>query len=129
MKTLTQASNRAKLNATTSAEFRRQLKAELTTAGCFAPAPLEQTVHMITIVLVYGAGYALLLTGPDIAVLVVAVAMMADVDLLEMRIAQGGQQGVEELADGHRQPALAGNGAVSGLVGDVARLHADEGEQ
>jgi fatty acid desaturase len=77
MKTLTQASNRAKSNATTSAEFRRQLKAELTTAGCFAPAPLQQTVHMITIVLVYGAGYALLLTGPDIAARIALLLLLA----------------------------------------------------
>jgi len=75
MKTLTQASNRAKPNATTSAEFRRQLKAELTTAGCFAPAPLQQTAHMILIVLVYGAGYALLLTGFNLNFFRFAIAL------------------------------------------------------
>jgi fatty acid desaturase len=77
MKKLTQATSRANPSAITGADFRRQLKAELTTAGCFTPAPLRQSVHMIIIVLVYGAGYALLLTGPDIVARVALVLLLA----------------------------------------------------
>jgi len=46
-------------------------------AGCFAPAPLQQSVHMIIVVLVYTAGYALLLTGPDIVARVALLLLLA----------------------------------------------------
>jgi fatty acid desaturase len=77
MKTLTQETSRARAKARTSADLRRRLKAELNAAGCFAPAPLQQTLHMIIVVLAYGAGYALLLTGPDIVARVALLLLFA----------------------------------------------------
>lgn len=64
----------------------------------------------------------------DIVVLIVAVGMMANVDLLKMGIAQCRQQGVEELADRNCQPALAGNCTMASFVSDISCLNTSEGE-
>ena len=43
----------------------RELRKRLRKAGCFAPAPIQQVLHMILIVLIYSGAYWLLLSHPD----------------------------------------------------------------
>lgn len=73
--------NRANPNLVNSADLRRLLKAELSSANCFAPAPLQQTLHIIALFAAYAAGYALLLTDPGAIARVATLALLAFVSV------------------------------------------------
>lgn len=55
----------------------RALLAELTSAGCFRPALLRSALYGALILAGYTAAYAILLTGPGLAVRVLALAALA----------------------------------------------------
>jgi fatty acid desaturase len=77
MKTSQEETKPDNAGARRSADLRRQLKSELVTAGCFAPVRLRQGLHMIFVLTVYFAGYALLLTDPGVAARIATLVLLA----------------------------------------------------
>ena len=81
MKTIKPAANEANSTTATSAELRHQLKTELTRANCFAPAPLQHSLHMVIVLTAYATGYTLLMTEPGLATRLVTLALLAFVSV------------------------------------------------
>lgn len=53
------------------------LRLRLKRAGCFAPAPISQIVHMGSVAMLYVGGYALLLSGPALPTRLLALVVLA----------------------------------------------------
>lgn len=54
-----------------------QLRKQLFKAGCFAPAPVQQSLHMLAVVTLYLGGYAVLLLQPTISIQITALVVLA----------------------------------------------------
>jgi fatty acid desaturase len=60
-----------------ASELHRRLIAELSSAGCFRPAPLRSAAFGALILACYSAGYAILLADPGICARLAAIALLA----------------------------------------------------
>ena len=54
-----------------------ELREQLSMAGCFAPATIPQTFHMLLVILLYGSGYTALLLEPTIGLRLTALILLA----------------------------------------------------
>ena len=54
-----------------------ELRARLDAAGCFAPAPLYQSLHIVLVVVVYASAYVALLLAPAMGIRLLALAALA----------------------------------------------------
>jgi fatty acid desaturase len=59
----------------------KELKQKLRDAGCFAPARVQQTMHILLVLLAYTGGYALLLTDPPVLIQLATLFTMAVVNV------------------------------------------------
>jgi fatty acid desaturase len=83
-----------------------ELRKILRDAGCFAPAPLMQLIHMALVVLLYNGAYLFLLTNPETGYRVLALLLLAFISV---------QAGFIAHEAGHR--AISKRRWVVGLVG------------
>src|SRR5262245_47230460 len=91
-----------------SEELHRALVAQLSTAGCFRPAPLRSAAYGAFILACYGAGYATLLTAPGPVVRALAIVVLAFASVHAGFLAHEAGHG-----------ALTRSRRVAGLVGQV----------
>ncbi len=54
-----------------------QLRKQLLQAGCFKPALIQHSLHMLAVVVLYAAGYTVLLHRPTIGMYFIALVMLA----------------------------------------------------
>jgi len=86
----------------------RLLTAELAAAGCFQRAPLRSAAYGAAILALYAGAYAVLLTGPALAVRLLAIAALAFVSVHAGFLAHEAGHG-----------ALTRNRRIAGCVGQV----------
>jgi fatty acid desaturase len=77
MNTITEGASRTDLSGKQLHALGKELKQKLHDAGCFTPAPLVQTVHMLLVVLLYGSCYTVLLFQPDTVIRLLALLTLA----------------------------------------------------